>query len=321
MTTERDEAVSPTGQSTSAPPFVRRQAQWGRMPSAVFHAGPLPKAPSASPFAVPPQSAQPVAGPRSGSAILTGSMIPRTPSVRPPETREAVVEVGEPEWVDEAPVLIAARPVVDAAVRPLPPVSAPAPEAVSALATAADTPEPVITVGPSERVAVPPLAQARRRSRTSLYVGATVAVLAVVAGATWLATRPQAPETPQAAEIAAGPAPATVSPTAVSDVPVPEVVEPLPIDPVPATPGPDNPPATAGRLSRPAVAVAATRPVEVPSRAPSSERPASPTVPLPIAPTITPQPLIAAPPAAPTAARSMPDDADAPIATRPQPLD
>lgn len=329
MTNERDDA------KPAAPlePFARRQVTWGRPPSSVFHVGPLPKGPAVSPLG-DPRPVRPVPG--TGS-ILSGSMVPA--AARP---RQPVVTTGEPEWIEEpadlvpvaakappeAPAPIAARPAIDPTVRPLPaatretlePLPAPPSEPIPVVQRAVEV-EPAPVVAPSyARVS------AKRSSRSPLYVGGAVVVLALVAGGVWFASLPSPPDAPVAAAAPVAPAPVAVEP------PVTSVAEPVPVEavtaPVPAAVSAAVPAATvanrpaaarpATAQTSPATATATPRPAQTPpvTRAPAPQSVAPPA--------ITVQPLTVTPPSptpAPTAARNAPSDPDAPITTRPQPLD
>ncbi|CAN5206809.1 hypothetical protein BH09PSE1_BH09PSE1_07160 [soil metagenome] len=355
MTTERDDAAKPTDLSTptgAGQPFMRRQVQWGRPPSTVFHAGPLPKAstthpmfgldPDAAPAPVPARVPAPV--PASGGSILTGSMIPRAaPRSTPAPAREPVVEVGEPEWV-KAPVAVPARAevptptpaaLIDPTVRPLPAASRPTVEPLPELPIAPAAVETTRAVEVPVQVETAPVvapsyARPRaKRSRTPLYVGAAVVVLAVVAGGVWLTVRPGAPEAPSAAAVTppvvtAPPVIAEVAPTS------PESVAEAAPSPAPLVFAPVAP---FSRAAEPRAAV--TRPAVVPARAtptPAASAPravqparaaAAPTPQRVAPPAIVVQPLTVtpAPSPPPTAARPTQTDPDAPISTRPQPLD
>jgi hypothetical protein len=331
MTTERDQSRAPAGtvngavNGTARPadpaPFVRRQVQWGRPPSTVFHAGPLPKGPAMSPLAEPaPVRTAPQGVPRTGS-ILQGSMIPTA------APRKPVVSPSEPEWVEEA----LTAPVVAAPVIPAPrveaarPVRAPEPVRREVLDPLPVPPSKVEPVGAAAPVAVEaPVApayaktKAQRPSRTPLYVGAAVVVLALAAGGVWMATRSSAPEAPVAATAPA----AAIAPAAESTV--------IETAPVATTPVAETPAVTAPApaATRPATTTVRTPPAPVAATPRGVQRPpvaTSPTSQPAAPPAITVQPLVVTPPPVqtppPTAARTAPVDPDAPISTRPQPLD
>jgi Meckel syndrome type 1 protein len=212
---------------------------------------------------------------------------------------------------------VAARP--DLTVRPLPtpdPVSDPAPFP-EADARPAGPVEAAPMVSPALAAA-----SGRRKSsgRLPLYAGGALAALAAVAGAVWLLNRPDA----------VPPAPPVVAEA-------PTTLDALPAAPVAAIPD-EGAPVEAASEPVPPVAEVAAAPVVVAPRAAPSPAPASagPTprpapaqaqaAPTPVPPAIAPAPLVeiapvrpAGPP--PTAAERPTADPDAPIATRPQPLD
>jgi hypothetical protein len=356
MTSERDDAKtaadslkSAAGSPRPSQPLARHQVQWGRPPSSVFHAGPLPRRASALPMAEP--TPVPPSQPRPGS-ILSGSMIPRAA-----RKREPVVRVGEPEWVDPPvvapPVVAPPRAQTSAPVVPSPVVARPGRDAVersvassprTALEPLPDLPlEPGIVlpetattesvpvavtsqpVPTASQAPVPTRARARRPSRMPVYVGGGIVALLLAAGGAWLVTRPDVPApAPVVAGAAVPPAP-VASGTPVVETPV--SVEPVSIPvPEPARAAAAAPAVTTS-VARPAAV--ANRPAQAPASIPvavaprQAQRPPVVTTPAPqpAPPVISVRPLEVVPTPPPTAARAAPTDPDAPIQTRPQPLD
>lgn len=268
----------------AAEPF-RRTMTWGRPPATVFRTGPLPKGGALPPMTGPGPSAPPRRP--AGPGILSGSMIPRAEPV-PRDAGLVIARAPEPRPV-QSPPDAAARP--NAAVESRPPTPIQPAAAVAAPVSAA--------VEPAHRTS----------SRTPLYAGLAVAAVAVLAFGGWMLTRgPGATPEPAASPADVGPddvAPALLTPIAES--------APAGSTPVEPAPGPVAAPATPVPA---ATEVAEPRPVpSVPSRvaSPVAEPAAAPVVPPPVE--IAP----AGPP--PTAAEPPPSDPNAPIATRPQPLD
>jgi len=165
-------------------------------------------------------------------------------------------------------------------------------------------------------------ASARRRpsGRAPLYAGVAAVVIGAVAVGGWLLTRPpaaapdNAPATALVAETTApAPAPAVVeSAPPVEAVPVSaDAASPEPAAPAPVRPAPERASATAPAPARPTPAPAAPPAVTLQPAPPVSEPPAPRIEIVPSAPTGP----------APTSAERPPSDPDAPIATRPQPLE
>lgn len=302
-------------------PFARKAITWGRMPQTTFHVGPVPVAPD--PLArikVPPRAqgqgqiqgqgqARPSPRPTaSGASILSGSLIPQA---RP---QPATPPVAEPKLSDPAP---AASRQPDLAVRPLPGAEPerPAPKIEAA-------PAPVVAAPSAAPGPVLARAGTRKTSRLPLYVGAGIVAVLVIAGGLWFALRPDA----------APVAPATVPAVAPSDAtPVLQDSAPLAEDAPPAVaPAPAVTSAPGETVSRPVEQTAPRRAASptAPTNSAPPQRSSAPVeaAPAPVEappPAIETAPLVVVtPPApAPTAARPAQTDPDAPVVTRPQPLD
>ncbi len=330
----------PRGAGTPQP--FRRQVEWGRPPATVFRAGPLPRGERLAPLPEPPvptaatalsPAPRPATPPaRSAASILSGSMIPRAAPARP--TPDAPTQRAAPAAdpaAGRAPALDpgstaagAAQPMrqPDLTVRPLP-------AAEGSRATAVPrVPEPAL-VRPQPAVPREPAAPVRtqRPGRLPLYAGAAAALVAGLGlGAWWLSRG--APATPEAAPATAAdvaPMPVTRAPEAAGS--------PADATPLPASPGSAG---IAAAATPPAGPAPAPGPTPAAPRA-SEPQPGSPTlanrpgvaaVTPPPAPANDPPLIVVAPsePAPPpgpppTAAERPPADPDAPITTRPQPLD
>ncbi|WP_421730686.1 hypothetical protein [Brevundimonas sp.] len=289
---------------------------------------------------------QPAPQARSGG-ILRGSMVP-PPRPAAPEPARATA----PEPVAAPVAAPIAPPVMDTTVRPLPPapqrVSEPTPEPQPApqpsappaprIAPAELTPTPVQTApvhaAPVQAAPAAPVyatAAAKRSSRLPLYLGLALGAAAVIAGGIWLAGRgsapaPMAPLLPTTG-VAADP---VLDATPLSSEPAPVIAEPPAAQAIEApNPAPTTSATPPGATTRPSVS--ASVPASVPAARPVT-RPATPATSAPSptqslnrqpaqAPAIETQPL-AVPPAGPqpTAAQPAAADPDAPIETRPQPL-
>lgn len=311
---------TPEGPSEDRPtePFARGRIQWSRPPQPVFHAGPLPQGRSR------PQ-ARPAPG--VGGGILSGSMIPQARSAPVPEP-EPEPEAAPPPLVEDV--------VVES---PPEPVAAATPEAETVAAQPAPEPRPVepeivIEAAPPEPEVTEPLPSSgkakpgtRTRSLPSVVVtpaiyasvgaamqkvakndrgllAAGVAAVAVIGGFVWLATLP-APQpvdqgpTPMIAET-----PTLTEEGLTEDAPPAAATAPAPAAVARPTPAPVTARAQAPEprpTTRPAPVVVTPRSVE------TAPRPYIETAPLVVEP-----PTPAAPP---------PSDPEAPIVTRPQPLD
>lgn len=337
QTTPTPNAELPVGRPRStSPDFGRTPIQWGRPPPVTFRTGPLPKAmewpatpPSAgrqkpagalTPTQGQSQSRTPAA-PRA-SGILSGSLAPRTaqPPVREllpplPEPPQDAVENAASATASSPPLPTSTpEPPTDMTVRPLPPADAliPSPSALA--------PEP-IAIAPLDATMLETVAaRPRRNARTKsvpLYVGLGVAALAVIAVAVWLMTRtPGAPEAPVATAAATPDATLPAAPAiATPPVSAPLVAEAPVAAPVRAP----------SRLAAETPVASPTTTPQAPSRprasAPQAQTAAPAASPVE-APVIATQPLVVVPIAPPpTAARAAPADPDAPVVTRPQPLD
>jgi hypothetical protein len=300
-------------------PFARGKITWGRPPQQVFRVGPLPS------VGVAPT-------PRAATRdVLTGSMIPQARPVAEPEAPEAPIEETpslapetilpppplEPEPVIEPVFASVAAP--EPVVEPEPIVAAPASQEIVIEPEAA---EPAVTVPPLSGDAGP---AAKPRELPSVVVTPTlyatmgaavqnatkgggrwaivaaVAALAVIGGFIWLATLPAPrPVAPVPTPLAAGAAPLEEPPLAEVETPAAAAPEAASV-PAPAAP------ASAAAPRRPAPSSAAPVVVTPPSAAATAPRPYSETAPLVVEP--------------PTPAAPAQTDPDAPIATRPQPLD
>ncbi|MBB5747314.1 hypothetical protein [Brevundimonas variabilis] len=310
----------------SATPFVRAPMQWGRPPQVVFQAGPLPRGQRLEPLPEtpsqpPPRPVAPQVRQASafGGSIHSGSLIPRArPSAAtgplptsaparptPTPTPEAVAAPLPPRA--EAPVATRAPQT------PPPPPAEPAPStrlAVEAPAFESSAP-------PADGVQNPPSVRARPASRTPIYAGIAAVAVIGVAAAAWFAFRPGSATTPEipvpAASITTPPAaPAQVAasvPDVEPDPAEPNAVEaPPPASPIASGPSPSATPAS----NRPVAAIRTASPARTES-VPSSQPQAPAIVVAPL------EPVPAGPP--PTVAQPSQTDPDAPILTRPQPLD
>ncbi len=311
--------------SRPAAPFARAPIQWGRPPQVVFQAGPLPRGERLDPLPEPPKAPVPRPivrpAPGFGGSIHSGSMIPRArpaPATGPVPTPAAPRPVAAP-LPDIAPT---PRPPVEpiAAATPTfaPPPrldSLPEPEPTVVKSPIFKTTDAVADVVPeraTERVVVTRHAS----SRMPLYAGIAAVAVIGVASAVWFATRPDT------ASVPATPAP-TVPLDAAVPVPFPAasapVAEAVPIEAVPAPVVPARTPTPAATTERPV-----TSPTPRPAPAPTVQAPPSPPSPTPQseppAPVIVVAPLAPAGPP-PTVAQAPQVDPDAPIVTRPQPLE
>ena len=225
----------PSDRSSNNP--YQAPSAWPRAPEQTFHLR-VPKAPPGAKAAAPKPAPKPAAappGPARQSSILTGSALPvgytapqATPEVEP----------------------VAPEPVVEAV---------------------AFEPEPEITpappfIAPPQAPFAAPRRRTRSENRTPLFIGAAVAVSAVMAGAAWLMLR-QPEET------------ATFEPVAVAPTPTPAAREPV-----------ITPPAWAGIVAEEPAAEepelrGATEPVETAAVSQPTTRTArSSTAPLPTGP-------------------------------------
>ena len=377
---------------TTGTGFARRQVQWGRPPSQVFHAGPLPRGPlaplppiprtapnapdrsadsfsaagpSGSATTVAPvttrpsplplvQSAPPArAGAPTGGGFYNNSMIPKA---RAAASAASVITPAPERPVEPVEVTVPSPAWPDTTVRPLPaaPVaSASAPAARSLDAVSAEDPQPAPTPTPAVAMrpeasldvepTVPAYARVARKtgaSRLPLYIGAGVVLIAAIGAGAWL-LRPKPVAPPAAVEVVAPGSTSTPVQTAPTPVVAPEPVETPPVSTAAEAPVVTSAPAQAAPVRPTPVRPTTTRPTTVESPTPTrpATRPTAQTNPAPVrtapvatrpAPTTAPQitvaPIIAPPvsqPASPppTAARSQSADPNAPISTRPQPLD
>lgn len=345
-----DKTTTPTPPQTGASPepFARKAITWGRMPQTTFHVGPVPIAPD--PLArikVPPKPQGQAQGrpqgsvapgqsgfgaaPRAGGGILAGSLIPQA---RPAPTPPAPTP---PEPIPTPPAELP-KSAPDLTVRPLPGAEpnravAPAPtppsrvEPVQAAAPLAEAPiarvEPRVAVPSDDAAPTPVLARKTvKPSRLPLYVGAGVVAALVIGGGLWFALKPEAAPTPTASapleSIPAAPAaPASIETPLVEAAPetvaAPAAPAPAAVEEAPAPRPAVTTQQPTAPTPRPATPAASTPPPSAPP--PQVEKTAPP-------PVIETAPLVVVPPApAPTVARPAQTDPDAPVVTRPQPLD
>jgi hypothetical protein len=316
MPTDTDKKLNGTPE-----PF-RRPMIWGRPPATVFRAGPLPKGERLPPLPEPPRAG-------SAAGILSGSMIPRaapaqaqaprpagpSPAALTPEPREASVAARArgPAVADQA---------ADLTVRPLP--------AAEPLPAVEPGRGPVRPAAPPERDASPAVRRDLERPvsphpavgttirkparRAPLYAGIAFAAVTVLALGSWIWTRSPA-EAPTPAATFAAPLVPTAETPVVERPPAPTVAEIAPEAPAPAAPLPVTRSAEPLPAATPPAVVRAAPPEPAPAPEAVAPPPAVVTTPLiEIAPAPVPGP-------APTAARPPQTDPDAPIPTRPQPLD
>lgn len=300
--------------STDAPQPFRRQVQWSSLPKPVFRAGPLPSGGTLPPLPelpkpLPPQAAatRPVAPRPAGGGILNGSLIPQAPRPRPQAQPAAPV----PAVSRAQPPVLPAEEKPERA--PVPPPSMPdmtvraLPEPDAAEAAAPEAPQPIrpVSAAASEK--------SRRTSRLPLMVGAGLAASVAVVAGVWTLTRSE-DATSTTAPVEAGveapapPAPVRADAVAERQAPVAETTVPM---------------EAASQPVREAPAVASVQPARRTTPAPvPSEAAPPPVVAAPqidTAPLIEPAPIPAGP--APTTAERPTSDPDAPVLTRPQPLD
>lgn len=296
-------------------PFARRPVTWGRAPTTVFRAGPLPKGDRLPPLPEAPKST-PARASRAG--ILSGSMIPQAAPAPRPEP--VSTPAPEPTTFAEAPTppvrTRASTAGSDLSVRPLP-SSDPAPEPRSGPrrdpAPVAASVEPAAMVSPGLASAA---VRRRPSGRAPLYAGVAAVVIGAVAVGGWMLTRPPV------APAESAPAPALTdeaSLPAAAPTPVIEAAPPVEAAPVSENENPAPSPVTPERA-------VATRPAPARTPSPSAATPAETLEPAPppvsTAPTAPEIGILPAAPVGPppTAAERPPSDPDAPIATRPQPL-
>ena len=293
-------------------------------------ARPAPRAPAAGPghafggSLVPQRRATP---PAAAPTFLTAPMPGLATPPRPAPSLAPVAPT-----LTSAAVETAKSAPVDATPRPLPPVQAPVepvvaktPRAVShedAPRPVASRPDPVVRAAAAPASA--PVTPRKTANRLPLYIAAAAVVVIGAPVVTWLITRSNSEPAPAA--------PSPVLEASGAAVSVPPVVENAGTvaaeTPVAAAP----PPAPSPVAPRPAVvrrapAAASTqgrttdRSSSAPTTAvaaPSVVAPASPPPVVVVAPAPETSPPAAPPP---TAARPAQSDPDAPVVTKPQPLD
>lgn len=347
MPSDRDDTPKPTGPNGQSPtsvaqtsgvtpaPFARRAVQWGRPPQTTFHAGPLPRGNSFPPMpasmtprqTITPPAPVPAPQPRAQANIFSGSMIPQARPATPSPTSLPGQEPrpgsrAEPDLTVRP--LPAVQPTIER-IAPLPPIPEPEPaaEPIPPMPQAPLAAAQLRPVEPAVAPIVAPISTSGRpsrakTSRTPLYVGIVAVAVIAIAATVWFTSRDGSTVAP--AE------PVTTAP------PVPS--QP-PLDATPLTaPTLEVPQSTANTPTPAPAATAEPQPTAPTTRAtPSAETPtpARPTsapvveTPAPVqAPTIEVAPLVViAPPAGPppTAAQPQSTDPDAPVVTRPQPLD
>lgn len=313
-----------------AQPFARKPAAWGRPPPTVFRAGPLPKGGRLPPLPEAPRPAPALTRPASGfngprGGIFGGSLVPqaapesRRASPEPETTTPVADSVAAPNIAAEPIAPIRSAPEPDLTVRPLPPAGPPVVAPVAAepeLELALETPPPV------SPALIAATARRKPSGRLPLYAGLVAVLVAGVAAGAWWMNRSSTPVAP------------TTVPTAAAVVPAPIEAVAVPPAAPPATVPVAAPPAVPA-ASSPAPVLRPTLPVSTAARpaAPARTAPATPArvAPAPTA-SVSPPPLgiqttplvivpTAPAPPPPTAAQPSAADPDAPVQTRPQPLD
>lgn len=335
-----DDAKSPPAPTAPAgptpEPFQRKQVTWGRMPTTTFHVGPVPVAPNPldripnrAPLKTPlgqaqagrPQQVQSRRAPlttRPGAGILSGSLIPQARPAHGPLTAQPAQPAVPPKPAGQTAT------DVDLTVRPLPGA---APEPAPAPQTATESAPPIVESGPvvKARQAAPAVspslarASTRSASRLPAYVGLGAVAVLVIGGGLWFALRsePAAPldAAPAATPVAAAAAPASTPVTPAADAPAPApTVEAATIE---AAPAESAKPRTTTPVAAPRTAAPTTNQAADPPSAPT--RTQAPPTTQPALTAVQPQQVVMAP--APTAARPTQAAPDAPVVTRPQPLD
>ena len=314
-------------------PFARKPVQWGRMPATTFHVGPVPVAPNPlDRIPDPPRRAAPKPAPAPAPSPIQGRSLAEGRAPTPTARQGGILSgslIPQARPAPAVPAPNAATPTpnasADLTVRPLPaaepitPKKVPAPEPARPVRVA-ETP-PVVEAAS----VAPTLARmdrgTARSSRAPLLIGAAVALLLVVGGGLWFALKPSPAPTPVAATPTVESL-APVQPAAQAPVETPAPTPTPPSTAVAARPAPSVPaPSTSTRQ------VAASSPT-TPALRPQASKPApSQSNPTPAAPppaattTETPVVVVTPPAAAPTPARQTQTDPNAPIVTRPQPLD
>ncbi len=285
--TPSSEPQSGPAQDPAAEPFKRGRIVWSRPPQPVFRVGPPPRGSGPMPAQGQRQAAQ---GPlrQNAAGILSGSMIPRAV---PPSTPA-------PARIETATLPTPGVEAIPASV--LPPIEPPA------------RPEPAEVAGGAVPVAVSePVAPSHAAIDrpgpgvpTGVWIGAAVVALLLAAGVGWWMLKPAAPD-PVVADVATVPVETTTPLTAPPVAPVDAV--PVAETPVVAAEDAPAPTTTAPVRAVPTTAAPSLTPrLNTEVTVPRIE-----TVPLSVAPVSSP----------PTAAEVPATDADAPIRTRPQPLD
>lgn len=311
-------------QSGAAPgaspePFKRGQITWSRPPQQVFRVGPSLSGSTPAPAPAKRQVAQ---APQraTGAGILSGSMIPRVaPAATPTQTPIRTAPLPTPR-------ADAASATVSSPVDPATPAPS-RPQPVAAAAEVARLPEPA--TAPPRTVAPAPVLEpvvpsyataARRRSGVpkAVWIGAAAIALVLAAGAGWWVLKPDAsvPGPTDVSSVPTAAAPALTTPAPVEAVPLAEgAVDAAEVETVPSTARPSTTPApTTAAPVRAAPTAAAPAQTSRPSETSRLNVEAT-------APRIETAPLIVAPVAPPpTAAEAAQTDPDAPVQTRPQPL-
>ncbi|WEK58254.1 MAG: hypothetical protein P0Y52_01585 [Candidatus Brevundimonas phytovorans] len=318
-------------------PFARRQVQWGRPPQTTFIAGPLPRGAGLTPSVPAPpktETTKPAAAPAAPRAasrpasgnVLGGSLVPQRRATSPGAGPTFLTAPAPVAPQPSAPVP-AARAPIDATPRPLPPVQAPeAALRAEAPAPAALPPKP--QVQPVE-VVVPIAARAAPRkaaNRTPLYIAAAAVVVIGAPVATWLITRSNSEPAPEASSAASDVSALEASSPAAA-VPASGIVAAAPSEALPVA-APTQPVAT-NAVRRAAAPRRAPVAASAATLAANTAAPAVTAPPLVAAPA-TPPPVVVIAPAlepaqpagpAPTVARPTQSDPNAPVVTKPQPLD
>jgi len=312
---------------TADEPFKRGQITWSRPPQQMFRVGLPPRAPVPTSPMAQRQGGMQTSRPSTGGGILSGSMIPKAAPASTPVAPPILGAVPAPA---PAPATLS-TPSPELAPRPVPlPVASPAetvradrefvhPDRVSTEpAEVAPAVRPETTVPSYAAPSYAAAARPRAGVPTAVWIGGAAVALVLAAGAGWWMLKSDAPvpatvpapsTPPEALGVSAAIAP--VEAVAITEPAVAAAdTETTPTLARPVTPAVAPSSATASTTS--GARVAATSPASSPTPRLNTEA----TV-----PRIETAPLVVAPaPPAPTAAETPPTDADAPIRTRPQPL-
>ena len=299
------------------PPFVRGRIEWSRPPRPLFRvAPPLRSSTTGSgTIASPGQGSRRAAG----AGFFSGSMIPKAGSAPRPAPEPPVPT--PPAIMPPVERQVPAEPAAPRAVQPEPTVTA-----TPVVAPTAPTARPVVQSEPFVPHHPDPVAPRKGIPLLVWAIGGLV-VLGVAAGAGWLLLKPRAPVPAAEAVLPARPQPVAPAPVE------PEVVPAVPVEPDPVLVKPETVEEVRPARAPTPAPQAATAPARTTSRAPApvparaiQATPAASLTPrlntertMPPAETARPAAAPASPP--PTAAERPAVDPDAPMQTRPQPLD